>query len=432
MSALKIGVIYLSGAFVRFWLMNYSGLRQMIEDRVEISTPINSWKRVTEGVHLMKNDISPYDGDLFHETPLGLFAFSWLLTLKQPFLDLFFIFVDALTCFCLQMVAESYSSQALEKEKENKKKYAEDSHGILLTEDQVKRIPLYVIFCYNFNPYTILSCVGRTTSGFNNFFVALTLLFMCKGWLFLCSAALAVATYQAFYTVVFIVPACMYIVQQKKMQKVWPTVSIMVISFAVFLGSLFYLSMLYTDSWAFLTSTYKFLILVPDLRPNVGLFWYFFTEMFEHFRALFVCAFQINCFLYLAPLALRLRKEPMLLAFSLAALSTVFRSYPSISDLGFYFGMLPIWLHLLPYMQQGFVVCCFILFSSGLGPVVWQLWIYMRSGNANFYFGVTLAFATAQIFLITDILFAHIKREFTLVNGTKRELNGKPAKLVLE
>jgi hypothetical protein len=99
---------------------------------------------------------------------------------------------------------------------------------------------------------------------------------------------------------------------------------------------------------------FLFSLLVPDLRPNVGLFWYFFTEMFEHFRPLFVCAFQINCFLYVAPLALRLRKEPMLLAFSLAALSTVFRSYPSVGDLGFYLGMLPIWLHLLPCNYQNF------------------------------------------------------------------------------
>ncbi|CAB3363719.1 Hypothetical predicted protein [Cloeon dipterum] len=412
--------------------MRYSGFQKVIEERVEVSTPLNSWKRVTEGVHLMKNGISPYEGDLFHETPLGLFFYSWLLTLKQPLLDLFFILMDAATCLCLQSVAASYSAQAVAKEKENKKKYSEDSHGIILTEEQVQRVPLYVVFCFNFNPFSILSCVGKTTTVVNNFFVALTLLSMCKGWMFLCCAALALATYQTFYSMVFIVPSCMYIIQLKKIKKSWPVILIMVTTFGVFLGSLLYLSMVFTDSWTFLSSTYKFLILVPDLRPNVGLFWYFFTEMFEHFRALFVCAFQINCFLYLAPLALRLRKEPMLLAFSLAALITVFRSYPSVSDLGFYFGMLPIWLHLLPYMQQGFVVCCFILFSSGLGPVVWQLWIYMRSGNANFYFGVTLAFATAQIFLITDILFAYIKREFTLVNGTKRELKGKPAKLVLE
>lgn len=48
-------------------------------------------------------------------------------------------------------------------------------------------------------------------------------------------------------------------------------------------------------------------------------------------------------------------------------------------------------------MQQGFVVGCFFLITSVMGPIVWHLWIYSRSANANFYFGVTLAFATAQV-----------------------------------
>jgi len=50
-------------------------------------------------------------------------------------------------------------------------------------------------------------------------------------------------------------------------------------------------------------------------------------------------------------------------------------------------------------MQQGFVVGCFFLITSVMGPIVWHLWIYSRSANANFYFGVTLAFATAQVSL---------------------------------
>jgi len=41
----EICLTYVGGAFLRFWLMNYSGFRQTIEDRVEVSTPLNSWKR---------------------------------------------------------------------------------------------------------------------------------------------------------------------------------------------------------------------------------------------------------------------------------------------------------------------------------------------------------------------------------------------------
>jgi len=46
---------------------------------------------------------------------------------------------------------------------------------------------------------------------------------------------------------------------------------------------------------------------VPDQTPNLGLFWYFFTETFEHFRVFFLCVFQMNAFVYVIPLTIRFR-----------------------------------------------------------------------------------------------------------------------------
>ena len=80
--------------------------------------------------------------------------------------------------------------------------------------------------------------------------------------------------------------------------------------FSIFLGIIYYLSFLWMgDSWTFLESTVGFILAVPELTPNMGLFWYFFTEMFEHFRVFFVCTFQINCFVYVYPLASRLKNQ---------------------------------------------------------------------------------------------------------------------------
>ena len=62
-------------------------------------------------------------------------------------------------------------------------------------------------------------------------------------------------------------------------------------------------------SWNFVASTVGFILAVPELTPNMGLFWYFFTEMFEHFRMFFVSTFQINCFIYVYPLAARLKDQ---------------------------------------------------------------------------------------------------------------------------
>ena len=33
---------------------------------------------------------------------------------------------------------------------------------------------------------------------------------------------------------------------------------------------------------------------MPDLTPNVGMWWYFFTEMFDHFRPFFLGVFQVS------------------------------------------------------------------------------------------------------------------------------------------
>jgi phosphatidylinositol glycan class U len=63
-----------------------------------------------------------------------------------------------------------------------------------------------------------------------------------------------------------------------------------------------------------------------------------------------------------------------------------------------------------------------------LAPLAWQLWIYNNSANANYYFAINLVFSTAQIFLITDLLFAYLKRDFYLKHGSSvvdKEVDGK-------
>ena len=81
--------------------------------------------------------------------------------------------------------------------------------------------------------------------------------------------------------------------------------------------------------------------------------------------------------------------------------------------------LLPTAKYLFPYMKQNFLVVNTFIATTILGPVLYQLWIYNGSANANFFFAITLVFGTAQIFLITDLLFAYVKREFYLVTGYK-------------
>ncbi len=167
--------------------------------------------------------------------------------------------------------------------------------------------------------------------------------------------------------------------------------------FASFIGLLLYLSYLLMGSWSFLWATYGFILSVPELTPNMGLWWYFFTEMFDHFRVFFVATFQLNVFIYVIPLTLRLRRHPYLLAYTLLALIAIFKSYPCYGDVGLYLGLLPTMRHLFPYTKQLFIVGCMLVATTALGPIVLHLWIYAGSANANYFFAINLVFGTAQV-----------------------------------
>ena len=40
------------------------------------------------------------------------------------------------------------------------------------------------------------------------------------------------------------------------------------------------------------------------------------------------------------------------------------------------------------------------LATTALGPILYHLWIYNGSANANYFFAINLVFGTAQIFLV--------------------------------
>ncbi|XP_065204794.1 phosphatidylinositol glycan anchor biosynthesis class U protein [Planococcus citri] len=423
---------YIIAVAIRYWLFE-SDYNASLANRIEVSTPLNAWKRVIEGVVLFNDGTNPYIGDMFHESPLVLLFFSWITkNFSMQWINVFFICCDMLTSFILYKASKVYLLELFQRQKQDKDTYADDVDEALLKDEDSVVTPLYVLSAYLFNPYCVLNCIAKTTTVLSNLFLSFVFYSMLKGNALLCCAALALCTLQSLYPVILIVPVCLYIFKISKNRSIFNAV-LPVVYFAVSLIIFLYSCHIIVGDWSFIDSTFNFILNVPDLRPNIGLFWYFFTEMFEHFRPLFLCSFQINAtILYLSALSIRLRNEPVLLAATLTALIAIFKSYPSIGDVGFYIALLPMWKHLFQFMQQGFIVTCFFVGCSMFAPTVWHLWIYSGSANANFYFGVTLAFATTQIFLVTDLLFAYIKREFMLKHGITKSIEGRDVKLVLD
>lgn len=429
-------MVLVLGFILRLGLI-YTPLARRVSDRVEVSTPMNSWRRVTEGLYLHRMELSPYDGDIFHEPPLSLVVYDYVTTvIDEQFLPLLFIACDLLTAILLACAARKCVNYMVNKESQIKK--AKSAEDIGLTMDSVNDVPKLVLTVYLLSPYSLLNCIGMATTLLSNLLVALFFASFVHGWWLIASVVLAVETYRSFYPVMLLLPALLYLSEVKHETKGgssprWTSLVVAAasVTFLLSLGGLLYGSYLVTGSWQFLRSTYGCICAVPDLTPNIGVFWYFFTEVFEHFRVFFLWIFQLNAFVYIVPLGIRLRREPLLLLFLVIALTTVFKSYPSVGDVALYTSLLPIWKHVFPYMKQYFLVGCVFVSCSALAPLLWHLWIFSSSANANFYFGITLAFNTGQIFLITDLLFAHVKRRFYLENGGPKELEEKNLKLEL-
>ena len=408
---------YVIGGCLRWWLLSCSWL---LSDRVELATPLNSYKRLVEGLTLYQSGVDPYSGALFHETPLALFLFKAVRN-YPPLIPMVFVLSDLLSAFILGRLATQVHRVLIRNQERDRKAYHQDAEDLLVTGNGFAKVTQMT---YLFHPYLIANCGAKTTTTFTNLVILVFLWACVSKKRVLASATLALATYQTFYPVMLLFPLCLTLAMDDvsgdvNLKKLPVVIVSTLASFLAAFTALNWASYTLMGSWNFLYSTHGFVLSVPELTPNIGLFWYFFTEMFEHFRLFFVWTFQLNCFVYVLPLTIKLKKQPFLLAWTLLALTTIFKSYPCYGDVGLYLAILPILSYLFPYMKQMFFAANMFVAATVLGPIMYQMWIYNGSANSNYYFAINLVFGVAQILLVTDLLFAQIKREFYLLNGYK-------------
>lgn len=124
--------------------------------------------------------------------------------------------------------------------------------------------------------------------------------------------ALSIASYLSLYPVLLFPPLTLLCFDRQTLPRISPNpgsfAAYHATSVAVMITGLLYLSYFITGgSWEFLSSTYGFHLLLPDLTPNVGLWWYFFIEMFDSFRAFFIGVFWLHLAGYVGGLCIRIR-----------------------------------------------------------------------------------------------------------------------------
>lgn len=117
---------------------------------------------------------------------------------------------------------------------------------------------------------------------------------------------LSVATYLSLYPVVLVVP-CMQVFCNRIRKNQFATIFVGCSYIAIFLLLLIIISNAILNDWSFFTAIYGHHLTFSELKPNVGLAWYLFVEMFDHFRSFFLFVFQGNLFIYLVPMSIKFR-----------------------------------------------------------------------------------------------------------------------------
>ncbi|KAH9843258.1 Phosphatidylinositol glycan anchor biosynthesis class U protein [Teratosphaeria destructans] len=443
-------IVFASAAAFRILLaLAFPGLPDALTARVEISTPVNSFERLQEGLFLYERGLDPYDGGVFHQAPLllPLFSFSpspstWIGRLISVLL---YTGLDILAANSLHSIVESGASFC-------------SRLYISPRKDRAWK-PISVAAVYLFNPFTLLSCLGRPTTVFTTFFTLLSISHACQAQGIPAMFALAIASYISLHPLLLLPPICMLCfdrvsqsqaptsrpewaktaignadqpkagtkvsLDQRSRPQPLPVIIQLLVAFVAFAGFLIGLSRLLLPSWKFLASVYMTPLVVTDLTPNPGLWWYFFVEMFDAFREFFLGVFWLHMLSYSIPFCLRFHKQPLAAVVLMMGIVAVFQPYANVGDAGAWLSCSALLSHtfgLSSSHRYTFPALATLLYTTLLGPAFHHLWIYAGSGNANFFYAITLVWSLALLVLLTDTVYSVLRDEW---ESERPEAKGK-------
>ncbi|PLB54555.1 major facilitator superfamily permease Cdc91p [Aspergillus steynii IBT 23096] len=395
-------------------ILLFPSLPDLLTGRVEVSTPVNSFKRLQEGLFLYTHNVSPYDGGVFHQAPLLLPIFSLLPNAREHPLPtaLFFAIIDLVNANALVTISDS--NQAVS--------------GRLYSalRKQIRWDGIEIAAWFLFNPFTIATCLGRSTSVLTTTGILYGVSNAVSGNSINAMLSLGFASYLSIYPALLFIPLVL-LSYDRRAQGVKPpsgmatfAVQHLVVFVLSIAGLLGVSCLLVGNLYEFVSATYGFQLLVPDLTPNVGLWWYFFIEIFDSFREFFLGVFWLHLAAYVGALSIRIRHQPLFVISSLLGVFAIFKPYPSISDASLYFALLPLYRHLFPLMRYTFFAISALLYATLLGPAFYHLWIYAGSGNANFFYAITLVWSLGLSILLADTIFAALREQWEQENPEAR------------
>ncbi|KAJ3031871.1 UNVERIFIED_CONTAM: hypothetical protein HDU68_011630 [Siphonaria sp. JEL0065] len=400
----------------------------LIANRIEVSTPVTSYKRMQEGVFLFRNNIDPYDGGVFHQAPLLLALFHAVPEWAVSYL---FVLVDVVCAALLVQIAKSRRFVHFEERDVTKAGAANVTEGSADVDEtvpvDVDTDPMFVAAAFLLSPLSILTCLAKASLSLNSLAVLAAVFCATRANRVLTMLFLSLATYMTLYPVMLLLPCSVLIAQQRNASPVKTTLSSIPL-FTVFVLAWLAISNLLMGSWNFIEATYGTLILVPDLTPNIGLSWYIFIEMFDQFRLFFLLVFQVFVVAFCVPLTVKFGEQPLFVITLFCIITATFKSYPSFGDIALYIPFVFMHQELFKYMKNLYLTTYLAIAACILLPLFYNLWIYAGSGNANFFYAITLVVGVGQVLLLGDLVGSMLRREWE--RGEGAELRRKRVELI--
>ncbi|KAF9518659.1 hypothetical protein BS47DRAFT_1370976 [Hydnum rufescens UP504] len=371
----------------------FTPLPALLRDDAQLSSTLTSYTRLKEGVYLFRNGFDPYAGGVFRQ--VGLLVYHALMFIAQCSAN-YVVPVDGLAAWCLVQIWRIRS---------NTRNVAQE--GLIVT-------------VYLLHPYLLLPTLALSTSTLDNALLILGLYFAAYGKP---SPALLILAILACMSPPFalLLPPIILLLMGSPVSSLARPISPQIdyrrmyrltAEFLLYFSVLTLISSFVAGGWSWTYKTWGAVILLPDLTPNPGLWWYFFTEMFDDFRPFFLMVFSVHLLIYVAPISIKLRHDPLFASFILQGIISTFKSYPTLADPGLFTAMFAIFPEIVLHLRHPLPTVMLHVHAALLLPLFHYLWIVQGTGNANFFYASTLVFGLANAAAIVDALRAGLRIGF--------------------
>ncbi|EDO19248.1 hypothetical protein Kpol_1050p108 [Vanderwaltozyma polyspora DSM 70294] len=373
-------LVLLAGFTVRLLLsIGFSGLQSSLDNSVEFSTPFTSFKSLQEGIFLLNNGFPLYSGGVVHQSPLLVYFIAFFNS--NLAISVLYALIDSIIAYQLLAISKCFRNFQ-------------------------SKSTWYIALLYLFNPLVLLSNISRSSILFSNVAISTALLYSLKGNYLITGVSIAISGYLSLYPLLLVIPLLGILRSNTSRINLLSTV---VVTLAILLAVSFNTS---GNNWDFIKLNYIALLNFEKLSPNLGLWWYFFIEMFDVFIPFYHSVFNLFVVSFVTPFTIRFYKQPLYAFILSIGWITLTKPYPTLGDCGFFLGFIPFFSPIFGYMKYSAFTTLLFLHAMVLSPIFYHLWVDLGSANSNFFYAISLVYALAIASLIVDLIWAMLRMEY--------------------